>query len=247
MTHVLQIDEARDLFLHDDLIKNITTAKDMLFEDKNAKPYTLDLYANILATTNNKNPVKITSDERRWVAIQCADGHARDASYFDPLYTFLEKTSTLRGLYQGFMKRDISKIKNFQSNRPKTDYYKQCVKAYTPFPIRFLSSLAVTLLGLPPQTERVKASILSVPGRIKANKMFTMFQEWLTDGGYQCKLNATSFGTSLADLMKDGQCGLSKKQSNGIMYYFVDAPILKKFLKSRGEFDPDGADIPVKL
>ena len=247
MTHVLQIDEARDLFLHDDLIKNITTAKDMLFEDKNAKPYTLDLYANILATTNNKNPVKITSDERRWVAIQCADGHARDASYFDPLYTFLEKTSTLRGLYQGFMKRDISKIKNFQSNRPKTDYYKQCVKAYTPFPIRFLSSLAITILDLPPQTARVKASKLFTTERIKACDLFSMFQEWSTDGGYQCKSNATAFGISIADVANGGQSGLLKKRSNGSTYYFVDAPLLKKFLEGRGDFDPDGADVPVKL
>ena len=243
----MQIDEAADLFLNDDKIKNIITIDSMTFEDKNAKPYALDMYANIIVTTNNKNPVKITSDDRRWVAVKCTDEHAKDASYFNPLYEILEKRTTLRGLYQGFMKRDISKIKNFQSNRPKTDYYKQCVKAYTPFPIRFLSSLAVTLLGLPPQTEKIISSKLLPNGMIRANKLFTMFQEWSTDGGYQCKLNATSFGTSLADLMKDDQCGLSKKKSDGVICYMVDALILKKCLQKRGEFDPDSADIPVKL
>ena len=236
MTHVLQIDEATDLFLHDDLIKNIITIDSMTFEEKNARPYELDMHANILVTTNNKNPVKITSGDRRWVAIQCADGHAKDAAYFDPLYASLEKRTTLRGLYQGFMKRDISKIKNFQSNRPKTDYYKQCTKMFTPLPIRFLSSLAITMLDLTLPTEKIKAS-----------KLFPMFQTWSTDGGHQCKYNATSFGISIGDFMRGSLCGLSKKKSDGCICYAVDALLLKKFLQKSGDFDKDAADVQVKL
>jgi hypothetical protein len=45
------------------------------------------------------------------------------------------------------MVRDISHITNFQSCRPKTDYYRLCVKAYAPLHTRFLSSVALSILG----------------------------------------------------------------------------------------------------
>lgn len=76
-THTTQIDEAKDLFVQDDQIKNVITASTMEFEDKNVKPYTLDLHANLVVTTNNRHPVKISQKDRRWVVVKCAEDFAQ--------------------------------------------------------------------------------------------------------------------------------------------------------------------------
>ena len=45
-----------------------------MFEDKGVKPYLMDSHVNLVATTNNRHPVKFEKGDRRWAAIKCAKG-----------------------------------------------------------------------------------------------------------------------------------------------------------------------------
>jgi hypothetical protein len=82
----------------------------------------------------------------------------QNPDYFVPLRAYFKKQDTLRGLYQGFKKRDISHITCFSKCRPITAYYKQCVKAYSSLHTRFLSKLALEILASGRQHETVAAS-----------------------------------------------------------------------------------------
>jgi len=227
----VQIDEAKDLFVQDDQIKNVITASTTEFEDKNVKPYTLDLHANLVVTTNNRHPVKISQKDRRWVVVKCAEDFAQDSSYFIPLYTFLQKQDTLRGLYQGFIARDISHITNFQSCRPKTDYYRLCTKAYAPLHTRFLSSVALSVLG----DGKEKADI-------PAADLFQRFQEWAKGANYQFTYNLNSFSDLMQEFMKLENSGISKKRTTRCEMYYVVAATLKACLEKREELDQCAGD-----
>lgn len=57
-----------------DMLKSIIT-KDLSHEinPKGKAQYSIRLMANFLFTTNNKNAIKITSDDRRYAAFECSD------------------------------------------------------------------------------------------------------------------------------------------------------------------------------
>lgn len=57
-----------------DMLKSIIT-KDLSHEinPKGKTQYRIRLMANFLFTTNNKNAIKITSDDRRYAAFECSD------------------------------------------------------------------------------------------------------------------------------------------------------------------------------
>jgi hypothetical protein len=70
----VQIDEAKDLCAFNEGIKDLITADTRMFEDKGVKPYLMDSHVNLVATTNNRHPVKFEKGDRRWAAIKCAKG-----------------------------------------------------------------------------------------------------------------------------------------------------------------------------
>lgn len=150
------------------------------------------------------------------------------------LPAFVEQDN-LRGLYQGFMKRDIKHITDFQTCRPKTDYYKHCVNAFAPLHTRFLSSLVMMLLD----------ARRTWWHHIPSAKMFRMFREWAKAGGYQFKYNSKSFSQLMEEFEKHKESGLSKRRVSTGQVFSVDTALLKACLEKRGEFDEDAQAIPV--
>lgn len=124
------------------------------------------------------------------------------------------------------MKRDIKHITNFQSCRPKTDYYRQCAKAFAPLHTRFLSGLALKILGDGQEREDISSTHL-----------FQRFQQWAKDANYQFTYNLNSFSDLMQEFMKHENCGISKKRTKKCWMYYVDADPLKMCLEKREEFD----------
>jgi hypothetical protein len=129
------------------------------------------------------------------------------------------------------MGRNISHIANFQSCRPKTDYYRMCVKAYAPLHTRFLSSLALSILG--DGTEKAD---------IPAADLFKQFQEWAKGANYQFTYNLNSCSDLMQEFMKNENSWISKKRTAKCGMYCVVAATLKACLEKWEEFDPCAGD-----
>lgn len=227
-----QIDEARDLSAFHEQLNNLITAPMMQFEDKNGPSYRLDLHANIFVTSNSSHPVKIASDDRRWVAVRCSDMHMQDFEYHGKIRAFLgeieiERTasqlSNQRGLYQELMSRTVKHNRAFSSDRPKTEFYKECTVIHAPVLTKYLSSLC---------------SVPSGMCRFSAADMFERFKDWADRFSFRHGYNGTSFGAEMGRYARDDSSGVIKLQraSSGNSYE-IDVVKHKAYLESRRVYD----------
>ena len=267
----VQVDEAKDLTEIDELIKDLATNDRREFEDKGVTPYTLKVYANLVVTSNVDHPVKISDTERRWVAIKCTDKHSDKDSetYYNSLHDFLKKQESVRALFQYFMSRDISHIRNFQAIRPITDYYKQCKGIFSSPLDKFLSALCK---GFPIGVAAAKD--FNKPSELQPNQSPTDFapSSWL----YQTFIDfvtknrilkstdslwsSTYFGTKIGEYVAQSESGISKKKGAKGNAFIFDTNKLQKYLEEKGTFDeeaeirdtvtgkaPTGSDDPPRI
>jgi len=242
---IAQIDEASDLWDKNQIIKDLITADTRTFEDKGVKPYTMDNHVNLVCTTNDNTPIKFEKGDRRWAATKCPNGeHVRSSAYWIPKRKYLFKKDTLRALYQGFKKRDITHITCWSECRPKTSYYEQCIRACAPLHTRFLSYVAQRI-----QSNGGVGGIKSNGGVggivvVASSRMFEVFNCWTKAANYQHRSNLNSFSELMMEYTNHENSGLSWFRTNRQREYRVDATLLEACLKQRGEFDEHAANIP---
>jgi hypothetical protein len=221
--------------IHHEKLNNIITTPSYTFEDKGAPPYTIPLLANIVVTANKRNPVNIPKDDRRWVAARCFGTHMRDTVYHGRCRAYFGERETLRtpsqlgvlrGLYQGFMSRDVEVMKSaLTSNRPMTDFYKECTLVHAPLITKFLSSLTYDDCGA------------GVPNIYPSSILFRRCKDWADRSGFKFHFNTTSFGIEMSSFTKNSVAGIEKKRGSGGKEYHVDVRKLEAFLKGEGMFD----------
>jgi energy-coupling factor transporter ATP-binding protein EcfA2 len=266
----VQVDEAKDLTEMDELIKDLATNDRREFEDKGVTPYTLRVYANLVVTSNVDHPVKISDTERRWVAIKCTDKHSvKDSeTYYYSLHAFLKKPETVRALFQYFVSRDISHIRNFQAIRPITDYYKECKGVFSSPLDKFLSALCK---GFP--IGAAAAKDFNKPSELQPNQPPTDFapSSWLyekfIDFVQKNRIlksdslwSTTLFGIKMGEYVAQSESGISKKKGVKANAYIFDTNKLQKYLEEKGMFDeeaeirdtvtgkaPTGSDDPPRI
>lgn len=68
-----------------DKLKHIITDRTLEIEYKGVQSYNVDLYNNLLFTTNNYSGLRITPNDRRFTVLEISDSKIGDFSYFDKL------------------------------------------------------------------------------------------------------------------------------------------------------------------
>lgn len=121
-----------------DRMKDLATCPYINVEKKGKDPIPFDNYINIMATTNNLNPLDISIDDRRMVWIECDNRFVGDEAYFEPLVKICNSDKGVSALYHYFKEEVKITIENFQISRPITQEYKKLQKLNTPNPIKFL-------------------------------------------------------------------------------------------------------------
>jgi hypothetical protein len=221
--------------IHHEKLNNVITAPTYTFEDKHAPAYTIPLLANIAVTTNSPHPIKIPKDDRRWVAARCFNTHMKDTKYHGRVRAYFGEIETprtpsqlgvLRGLYQAFKSRDVEGIKTaLTSNRPMTDFYKECTLVHAPLITKFLSYLTCDECGA------------GVPNVYSSSNLFRRCKEWAERSGFKFDFNTTTFGTEMTSFTKYSSTGIEKKREASGKEYHVDVRKLEAFLKDEGIFD----------
>jgi hypothetical protein len=92
---------------------------------------------NVIATTNNLNPLDISIDDRKIVWIECDNKFVGNEEYFTPLGKMCNSDEGVSSFYHYF-KEDVKIIiQDFQKSRPITKEYMKLQKMNTPNPIKF--------------------------------------------------------------------------------------------------------------
>lgn len=121
-----------------DRMKDLATCPYINVEKKGKDPIPFDNYINIMATTNNLNPLDISIDDRRMVWIECDNRFVGNEAYFEPLTKICNSDEGVSAVYHYFKEEIKITIENFQISRPITQEYKKLQKLNTPNPIKFL-------------------------------------------------------------------------------------------------------------
>ena len=81
--------------------KNAVTRITVTISKKNVEPYELNDYSNYFFTTNNYIPIKIESEDRRCVIIECNNKLLEEHEYTE-FYDHLKKKDCLISMFNFF-------------------------------------------------------------------------------------------------------------------------------------------------
>ena len=218
---LVQVEEAKAVDIHKnmDALKDYITNNRQSIERKGIDIYDINCYANFVFTTNNDNPIKISSTDRRFVVFNCNDSRRGDVEYFTNLVNHMNDPKWARAMYQdAFYGDDIPcNPSAFSKARPITSYYKEIQRINIPNWAKFLSAM-------------------SINGEISyfASNFYSKYTCWADDNGYgQSKLTQTSFALKIKKVD-----GIEIKRSNGTKYE-IDWAKIKGYLKAKNQWDDE--------
>jgi hypothetical protein len=219
---LIQIDECKSLYDHHDQLKNIITNNTIRVEEKNKDVYTLPNLCNLVFTTNNADCIRINPRERRMVLFKCADVYKGNFEYFKGLSTHLyDKPETAICFFEFLKQREIGPVsRNFQMDRPKTDFYKQTQALSIPPHMRFVSAIIGQNTG-----ERL----------FTTNEMWERFVSWTSE--QKKNMNArqrNGFFHCISEVD-----GLTITENTGVAWVRIDCPVARAYLIVNDLFDPN--------
>lgn len=112
---IIQLNEVcgNDGRFNREILKDIITTEQFNINPKYGKKLKCNNYARIFAASNNKTPLNIPQDDRRYVVFKCADPILNE-EYYNKLVDIKKDKRALNSIYSYFMNLDITdfKIKN---------------------------------------------------------------------------------------------------------------------------------------
>jgi len=108
---LLQINEmdGQNGYKYEQALKDLITAESNTINEKMARPFTIENYIRVFICSNSDNPIKLTTDNRRYFAIETPK-KKKDISYYKGLTQMLNDEHVLNSVYSFCMKQDIDKF-----------------------------------------------------------------------------------------------------------------------------------------
>ena len=212
-------------------MKNLATASTIQVETKGVNKITLSNYIRLRLTSNNENPINIPHDDRRYCIFEGKNTYLGNKEYMQGLINACTSDKVARAYYQ-YLLRPI-KVKNFQAERPKTDYYNEVVKRnLSPFD-RFLSYICLNQNITDNKQELESESC-------KANIFYDLFVSWCKERRWENIITSTGFGSKISVIVKNELGAIIKPpRKNDGWYYTIDFYKLETYLKNNNRFDED--------
>jgi hypothetical protein len=205
---------------HADKLKGMITCDTLNYEGKGMGQITLDNYMRIVMTTNNEIAVHLEENDRRFILLKACDDKMGDSSFWDHVYSTLNKKETLQAFYHLLSTRDISKFNaKDKESRPKTAYYEEVKKAFIPYHAAFFQRLFETS----PDQETFSYKARDLIARI--NSQLVNFD-----------VKDTKFGMDMKQYLN---FGVTKEHTRSGTIYTIDQEKMREFLKTKNWWNFD--------
>jgi hypothetical protein len=132
---VLNEMEGKDGFNFKERMKALWTADIIELNEKNVKRWKQQNFMRAFIYSNNKRPIQIPYDDRRYVAYRSSNVKPSKA-FFDSIYALMDEHEEQLGLYDYLMNIDLSEYKIH--DRPKTTAYETIRTANIKFIFEFI-------------------------------------------------------------------------------------------------------------
>lgn len=219
---LVNIDEpkANDLRQYSDRFKSLITNSTQRLENKGRDIRQVTTSARYVITTNNEDVLKLSSNDRRFVVIECSDDVIDNKEYFDFLHDYIRREDVQRAFYDEMMEEDIENF-NWKQERPITDAYIQNLDSCVPPHIRFMAGEV-----------RMCESMSVANQQYSGVELFKKFNKVLTSSRskYSCE-----YPTFTKWICKLG--GVMKKRNMYGVYFDIDVQALKHHLVTKERFN----------
>ena len=199
-------------------IKNAITRNTNNIENKGMKPYDNTNNIGYICLTNNKNSMKIDSNDRRFCAIECNNDIANNADYFNQLNTEMNDPLITMAFYDYFMSVKCGNF-DFTKMRPKTDFYNSMKEYNMPPIVKFLENL-------------VNSNLIQGKNTCIYNKFYEVFTSYHISSMCKYDITESRFGIDLKEFT-----AITKKRTTKGMVYHIDNILLKQYLITKYKID----------
>lgn len=219
---LVNIDEptAFDLRQNADRFKSLITSSTQRLEGKGRDIKQVTTCERYVITTNNEDVLKLSSNDRRFVVIECSDELLNNAEYFTKLHDYIQRPDVQRAFYDDMMEEDINNF-DWKRERPMTDAYirnlDSCVQPHVRFmagEVRWCNNCHVNEY------------------QIKATALFERFNKILA----QCRSKYVCEYGTFAKLVKK-MAGVNVVPHKNSLYFNIDIEQLKEHLIKKEKFD----------
>lgn len=137
---LVNIDEpsAYDLRNNHDKFKNLITSTKQRLENKGIDAKQVTTCERYMISTNNEDVLRLSSNDRRFVVIECSDELIENTDYFNTLHEYIKREDVQRAFYDDMMEEDIGYF-DWKKERPMTDAYIKNLDACVAPHIRFMA------------------------------------------------------------------------------------------------------------
>lgn len=196
---------AKVTFVNSEVLKNMITSTHINYEQKGIDPIEMSNYCRFFFTTNNLMSVKISDSDRRYFILDVSNEKIGDAEYFKGFSEYMQDVTNQKAIIEHLRSVDISNV-NWIKDRPISETYKS-LKGLCLGPLhKYLFVLW--------ENHRLEEYY-----RVKATDLMDGYIQFLDEkrntkeGSPLKKINTTSFGRDLRELMDDETCGITKHKS----------------------------------
>jgi hypothetical protein len=169
--------------------------------------------------SNQKSPLVVESDDRRFVGIQCNNKIANNEIYFRELYDEIESKIYDKDFYNYFMSIDLSNF-DFTKQRPITEFYKNLKESNISPIVKFLENELFIYHKIDNKD-------------YNGNELYNKYNDYIKSNNYKYEMTSTKFGLEIKDYE-----GIIKKRTNKGISYNINFNILKNYLIDNNLIEP---------
>lgn len=194
-------------------IKALVTDPTMTINNKGISQYKINSFHRFLITTNNLDPVKSTTDDRRKMIVRSSDELIGNKAYFNKFYELVGDINAVKSFYEYL--KGIEGMGDFgKIPMPVTEFQENVKESYVTCEEQWIKYFVSV-------SDDDEISIFS-------KDCFTLFKNWLIDNGLKdYNTNVIKFSLKIANMKLNG---LQKKHTKTGTANVFDIPVLKKTL-----------------
>jgi hypothetical protein len=192
-----------------DYLKSMITGKKSKTERKNAEAYNTKNFTNYIFTSNNRNPIQINKNDRRFCVFDVDISKRDNTEYFENLVSHIQKDTTAYAFYKYLMNlKTYENPVQFAHNMPKTD-----------------ALIEIKILNSGPLIRWIIHCLKR--GKMRddtTSNLYKLYINWTQEnreGSQEKPLSLTAFGTQLINDKDIGSITGSgqKRKTHGVMFY----------------------------
>jgi hypothetical protein len=225
-------------------LKGSITRLENSIEYKKQTPFTQRNNVSYVLLTNNDNPIKISSHDRRFCGIECDNSICNNREYFTALLKEMKEGTYDRAFYDYLLNINIDGY-DFTRNRPITLFYESMREMNIPIIARFLDEHLImyekdiyeeveTCDGIINEstkyTKGEQPTIITFTGR----ELFDDFNKYLTDNKFKFEYTSTKFGVDIKRYD-----GVTSKRTRLCVEYNINVNETRQYLVDKFKLSRD--------